>query len=134
ALPVVAIGFAIGLVGAVLGVGGGFILVPALIDLLKAPTQTAVGTSLVLTFVTMAAATVLHAQANGTVDVVLALVLMVGGTMGAQFGARTGQSLRAEHLRLLLGLLVLGVAVRVAGEFVTRPADTFVVTTMEKLR
>jgi hypothetical protein len=133
-LPVVAIGFAIGLVGAVLGVGGGFILVPALIYLLKAPTQTAVGTSLVLTLVTMAAATVLHAQANGTVDVVLALVLMVGGTMGAQFGARTGQSLRAEHLRLLLGLLVLGVAVRVAGEFVTRPADTFAVTTTEKVR
>ncbi|MFG1345959.1 sulfite exporter TauE/SafE family protein [Xanthobacter autotrophicus DSM 431] len=133
-LPVVIIGFTIGLLGAVLGVGGGFILVPALIYLLKVPTQTAVGTSLVLTLVTMAAATVLHAEANGTVDVVLALVLMVGGTMGAQFGARTGQSLRAEHLRLLLGLLVLAVAVRVAGELVTRPADTFAVSTVEKVR
>lgn len=135
-LPVVVIGFGIGLLGAVLGAGGGFILVPALIYLLKVPTQTAVGTSLVLTLVTMVAATVLHAQANGTVDAMLALVLMVGGTMGAQFGARTGHSQhqQAEHLRLLLGLLVLGVAVRVAGELVIRPSDTFAVTAMEKVR
>ncbi|MCG5234525.1 sulfite exporter TauE/SafE family protein [Xanthobacter oligotrophicus] len=128
ALPVIGIGFIIGLLGAVLGVGGGFILVPALIYLLRVPTQTSVGTSLVLTLVTMAAATVLHAEANGTVDAVLAFVLMIGGTMGAQFGARTGQTLKAEHLRLLLGILVLSVAVRVAIDLVSRPADTFAVT------
>ena len=128
ALPVIGIGFIIGLLGAVLGVGGGFILVPALIYLLRVPTQTSVGTSLVLTLVTMAAATVLHAEANGTVDAVLAFVLMIGGTMGAQFGARTGQTLKAEHLRLLLGILVLSVAVRVAVDLVSHPADTFAVT------
>ncbi|MFG1278494.1 sulfite exporter TauE/SafE family protein [Xanthobacter autotrophicus] len=128
ALPVIGIGFIIGLLGAVLGVGGGFILVPALIYLLRVPTQTSVGTSLVLTLVTMAAATVLHAEANGTVDAVLAFVLMVGGTMGAQFGARTGQTLKAEHLRFLLGILVLSVAVRVAVDLVSRPADTFAIT------
>ncbi|MFG1383552.1 sulfite exporter TauE/SafE family protein [Xanthobacter versatilis] len=128
ALPVIGIGFIIGLLGAVLGVGGGFILVPALIYLLRVPTQTSVGTSLVLTLVTMAAATMLHAEANGTVDAVLAFVLMIGGTMGAQFGARTGQTLKAEHLRLLLGILVLSVAVRVAVDLVSRPADTFAVT------
>lgn len=127
-LPVICIGFIIGLLGAVLGVGGGFILVPALIYLLRVPTQTSVGTSLVLTLVTMAVATVLHAEANGTVDAVLAFVLMIGGTMGAQFGARTGQTLKAEHLRLLLGILVLSVAVRVAVDLVSRPADTFAVT------
>ncbi|MFS8035535.1 sulfite exporter TauE/SafE family protein [Xanthobacter sp. AM11] len=131
ALPVVGIGFVIGLLGAVLGVGGGFILVPALIYLLRVPTQTSVGTSLVLTLVTMVAATVLHAEANGTVDVVLAFVLMVGGTMGAQFGARTGQTLKAEHLRLLLGLLVLSVAVRVAADLVSQPPDTYAVTVIE---
>lgn len=133
-LPVIGIGFLIGALGAVLGVGGGFILVPALIYLLRVPTQTSVGTSLVLTLVTMAAATVLHAEANGTVDVVLALVLMVGGTMGAQFGARTGQTLRAEHLRLLLGVLVLSVAARVASELVSHPPDTFAVTPVEQVR
>lgn len=131
AIPVVIIGFVIGLLGAVLGVGGGFILVPGLIYLLRVPTQTSVGTSLVLTLVTMAAATVLHAVANGTVDAVLALVLMLGGTFGAQFGARTGQTLKAEHLRLLLGLLVLSVALRVGAELVTAPSDSFAVTAVE---
>lgn len=131
AIPVVGIGFIIGLLGAVLGVGGGFILVPALIYLLRVPTQTSVGTSLVLTLVTMAAATVLHAEANGTVDVVLAFVLMVGGTMGAQFGARTGQTLKPEHLRLLLGLLVLAVAARVGGDLVTQPPDIYTVIATE---
>ncbi|MFG1301124.1 sulfite exporter TauE/SafE family protein [Xanthobacter sp. V3C-3] len=134
ALPVVVIGFTIGLLGAVLGVGGGFILVPALIYLLRVPTQTSVGTSLVLTLVTMAAATVLHAEANGTVDAVLALVMMIGGTMGAQFGARTGQILKAEQLRLLLGILVLSVAARVGVDLVSRPADTFAVTMQETPR
>ena len=130
AIPVAVMGFVIGLLGAVLGVGGGFILVPALIYMLRVPTQTSVGTSLVLMLVTMTAATVLHAEANRTVDAVLALVLMVGGTVGAQFGARAGQTLRAEHLRLLLGLLVLSVGVRVAADLVTPPADPFTVTTV----
>jgi uncharacterized membrane protein YfcA len=131
AIPVVALGFVIGLLGAVLGVGGGFILVPALIYLLRVPTQTTVGTSLVLTLVTMTAATVLHAEANGTVDAVLALVLMIGGTVGAQFGARAGQTMRPEYLRLLLGLLVLSVAIRVAADLVRPPADAFIVAPVE---
>ena len=131
AIPVVVLGFVIGLLGAVLGVGGGFIMVPALIYMLRVPTQTSVGTSLVLTLVTMTAATVLHAQANGTVDAVLALVLMIGGTVGAQFGARAGQTMRPEYLRLLLGLLVLSVAIRVAADLVRPPADAFIVAPVE---
>lgn len=134
AIPVVGIGFVIGLLGAVLGVGGGFILVPALIYLLRVPTTTSVGTSLVLTLVTMAAATVLHATANGTVDAVLAFVLMIGGTMGAQFGARTGQTMRPENLRFLLGLLVLVVGLRVALDLVRQPADLYVISTIEVRR
>ncbi len=134
AIPVVGIGFMIGLLGAVLGVGGGFILVPALIYLLRVPTTTSVGTSLVLTLVTMAAATVLHAEANGTVDAVLAFVLMIGGTMGAQFGARTGQTMRPENLRFLLGLLVLAVGLRVAVDLVRQPSDLYVLTTIEVRR
>lgn len=131
AIPVAIIGYAIGLLGAVLGVGGGFILVPALIYLLRVPTQTSVGTSLILTLVTMLAATIMHAVATGTVDAVLALVLMIGGTIGAQFGARTGQTMKAEHLRLLLGLLVLCVGLRVGYDLVTHPPDPFAVTHME---
>lgn len=131
AIPVVTLGFVIGLLGAVLGVGGGFILVPALIYMLRVPTQTSVGTSLVLTLVTMTAATVLHAEANGTVDAVLALVLMIGGTVGAQFGARAGQTMRPEYLRLLLGLLVLSVAVRVATDLVRPPADAYIIAPVE---
>lgn len=127
-IPVVVLGLGIGFLGALLGVGGGFLLVPALIYLLRVPTQTSVGTSLVLTLVTMCAATVLHAALNGTVDAVLALILMIGGTMGAQFGARTGQRLKAEYLRLLLALLVLAVGLRVGYDLARPPADLFVVT------
>ncbi|MGU3493193.1 sulfite exporter TauE/SafE family protein [Xanthobacteraceae bacterium A53D] len=131
-IPVVALGFAIGFLGALLGVGGGFLLVPALIYLLRVPTQTAIGTSLVLTLVTMCIATILQSAVNGTVDAVLALILMVGGTMGAQFGARAGQGMKAEHLRLLLGLLVLCVGLRVGYDLVRTPADIFSVSMQEQ--
>ncbi len=103
-IPVVAIGLIIGFIGAIMGIGGGFILVPLLIYVLRVPTTTVIGTSMVLTLVTMTFATMLHAVTNHLVDVVLALILMVGGVTGAQFGARAGQRIRGEHLRLLLGL------------------------------
>ncbi len=91
AIPVWVIGFIIGFVGAVMGIGGGFLLVPMLIYVLRVPTATVIGTSMVLTLVTMASATVMHAATNHLVDAVLALILMVGGVIGAQFGARAGQ-------------------------------------------
>jgi uncharacterized protein len=125
AIPVWTIGFVMGFIGAIMGIGGGFILVPALIYLLRVPTNVVIGTSMVLTLVTMATATVLHAATNHLVDAVLALILMIGGVIGAQFGARAGQSMRGESLRLLLGLLVLAVGVRFAVELVVQPADPF---------
>ena len=97
-----------------MGIGGGFMLVPMLIYFLRVPTATVIGTSMVLTLVTMAFATVLHAATNHLVDAVLALILMVGGVIGAQFGARAGQKMRGERLRLLLGLLVFAVGLRFA--------------------
>jgi uncharacterized protein len=124
AVPVVAIGFIIGFVGAVMGIGGGFLLVPMLIYVLRVPTATVIGTSMVLTLVTMASATVMHAATNHLVDAVLALILMVGGVVGAQFGARAGQKMRSERLRLLLGLLVLAVGIRF-GLDLTLPPDNF---------
>jgi uncharacterized membrane protein YfcA len=125
AIPVLAIGIVIGFVGAIMGIGGGFLLVPMLIYLLRVPTNVVIGTSMVLTLVTMATATVLHAATNHLVDAVLALILMVGGVIGAQFGARAGQNMRGERLRLLLGILVLAVGVRFAIDLVLPPADPF---------
>jgi uncharacterized membrane protein YfcA len=125
AVPVWAIGFIIGFIGSVLGIGGGFLLVPMLIYFLRVPTATVIGTSMVLTLVTMASATVMHATTNHLVDAVLALILMVGGVIGAQFGARAGQNMRGERLRLLLGLLVLAVGLRFAFQLVVQPGDLY---------
>jgi uncharacterized membrane protein YfcA len=119
-IPVVALGAGIGFLGTILGTGGGFILVPALIYLLRVPTNVVIGTSLAYTLVTMALATVLHATANKSVDIMLAFILILGGVVGAQFGVQVGQALRGEQLRALLALLVLAVALRVLfGLFMT---------------
>ncbi len=126
-IPVVAVGAIIGFIGAVMGIGGGFILIPIMIYLLRVPTATVIGTSMVLTLVTMLFATLLHAVTNHLVDAVLALILMIGGVAGAQFGARAGQKIRGEHLRLLLGLLILAVGIRFAIELVIRPDDLFTI-------
>ena len=124
-IPVIALGSGIGFLGSVLGMGGGFIMVPALIYLLRMPTNVVIGTSLAYTLVTMALATVLHATANKSVDIALALILMVGGVIGAQFGVQVGQVLRGEQLRALLALLVLAVALRVLVSLFVRPEDIF---------
>jgi len=126
-IPVVIVGIVIGFIGAIMGIGGGFILVPVMIYLLRVPTSTVIGTSMVLTLVTMLFATVLHAVTNHLVDAVLALILMVGGVTGAQFGARAGQKIRGEQLRLLLGLLILAVGIRFAIELVIRPDELFTI-------
>jgi uncharacterized membrane protein YfcA len=124
-IPVLGIGLLIGFLGAIMGIGGGFLLVPIMIYVLRVPTSTVIGTSMVLTLVTMAIATVLQATTNHLVDAVLALVLMIGGVVGAQFGARAGQRIRSEHLRLLLGLLILSVGIRFAFELVIRPDELY---------
>ena len=133
-IPVWAIGLFIGFIGAVMGIGGGFLLVPALIYILRVPTGVVIGTAQVLTLVTMACATVLHASTNHLVDAVLALILMVGGVAGAQFGARAGQKFRGEQLRLLLGILVLLVGLRFASDLVVPPGELFVVRPVEAVR
>ncbi len=124
-IPVWVIGFIIGFIGAIMGIGGGFLLVPMLIYMLRVPTATVIGTSTVLTLVTMASATVMHAATNHLVDAVLALILMVGGVTGAQFGAHAGHRMAAERLRLLLGLLVLGVGFRFAIDLLVQPQELF---------
>jgi uncharacterized membrane protein YfcA len=130
AIPVVGIGFTMGFIGAIMGIGGGFLLVPMLIYFLRVPTNVVIGTSMVLTLVTMASATVLHAATNHLVDAVLALILMIGGVTGAQFGARAGQRMRGERLRLLLGVLVLAVGLRFAFDLIVVPDDLYTIRTI----
>ncbi len=126
-IPVLIIGFIMGFIGSVMGVGGGFILVPMMVYLLRVPTATVIGTSTVLTLVTMVSATLLHAATNHQVDAVLALILMIGGSIGAQFGAQAGHLMRAERLRLLLGIMILAVGIRFVFVLVVPPSDTYVV-------
>jgi len=130
-IPVWGIGFVIGFIGAIMGIGGGFLLVPMLIYLLRVPTNIVIGTSMVLTLITMAFATIMHAATNHLVDLVLAMILMVGGVTGAQFGSRAGQRIRSEQLRLLLGLLVLGVGLRFAFGLVLQPEELYTVRAAE---
>ncbi len=124
-LPVLVIGLFIGWVGALLGIGGGFILVPALVYLLRVPANVVVGTSLLQVVAMMCVTTILQALTSQSVDVLLAFCLMVGGTVGAQFGASAGKYLRGDQLRALLALLVLGVAIRFGLSLVLPPGDPF---------
>jgi uncharacterized membrane protein YfcA len=130
AIPVIAIGASVGFLGAVLGIGGGFFLVPALIYLLRMPTNLVIGTSLAQIVATMAVATVLHAYTNQSVDILLALLLMIGGVLGAQFGVQAGQRIRGEQLRALMAILVLIVAGRFLYNLVTPPREAFSLTTL----
>jgi uncharacterized membrane protein YfcA len=128
-IPVLALGAGIGFLAAIMGVGGGFLMVPALIYLLKVPTNVVVGTSLFQIIFVAAFTTIIHATANQTVDVVLAFCLMVGGVAGAQYGAKAGQKLRGEQLRALLALLVLAVALRLAFDLFVEPRNVYSLAT-----
>ncbi|MDR7143450.1 putative membrane protein YfcA [Rhizobium sp. BE258] len=124
-IPVIALGFGIGILTSVMGVGGGFIMVPAMIYLLRIPTNVVVGTSLFQIIFVTAYTTIVQAATNFSVDIVLAFILMVAGVIGAQYGVRVGQKLRGEQLRALLGLLVLAVGIRLAISLVVTPADIY---------
>ncbi len=125
AIPPMMIGAFVGFLGAIMGVGGGFIMVPAMIYLLRVPTNVVVGTSLFQIVFVTAATTILHATQNHTVDIVLAMLLMVGGVIGAQFGAVAGQRLKGEQLRALLAALVLLVCLRIGYGLIVTPSDLF---------
>ncbi|APZ50809.1 sulfite exporter TauE/SafE family protein [Salipiger abyssi] len=125
AIPPLLVGLLCGVLAAIMGVGGGFIMLPAMIYLLKMPTKVVVGTSLFqITFVSVFT-TILHSATNHTVDIVLALLLLIGGVVGAQLGTRFGARLRGEQLRILLSILVLGVSAKVAVDLVRMPAEAF---------
>ncbi len=125
ALLPLAIGFFVGILSAIMGVGGGFIMVPAMIYLLGMPTATVVGTSLFQIIFVTANVTFLQAVNNQTVDVVLALTLLTGGVVGAQIGGRFAGRLPGEYLRLLLGAFVLFVGALMMFGLVSTPEDIF---------
>jgi len=130
AIPPLMIGAFVGFLGAIMGVGGGFIMVPAMIYLLRVPTNVVVGTSLFQIVFVTAVTTMLHATANQTVDLILAMLLMVGGVIGAQFGAVAGEKLKGEQLRALLAGLVLLVCLRFAWSLVATPIELYSLGTM----
>ncbi len=125
ALLPIGIGALVGLLAAIMGVGGGFVMVPAMIYLLGMPTAVVVGTSLFQIIFVTANVTVLQAVNTQTVDVVLALLLLAGGVVGAQIGARVGVMLKGEQLRGLLALMVLLVCAKISYDLIAVPADMF---------
>lgn len=124
-IPPVLVGLVVGVLAAIMGVGGGFIMVPAMIYLLGMPTKVVVGTSLFQIIFVTAFTTMLHATTNFTVDVVLAVLLLVGGVIGAQIGTRIGVKMKAEQLRILLAIMVLAVCGKLAFDLLVMPAELY---------
>ncbi len=118
-------GILVGVLSAIMGVGGGFVLIPIMIYLLRMPASLVPGTTLLQVLFTTISATVLHAVDDYTVDVVLALLLIAGGVIGVQIGVRIGTKLRGEQMRFLLALLTLGIAIRLLYDLVVTPDDLF---------
>jgi len=124
------IGALVGLLTAFLGVGGGFVMVPAMIYLFRMPTNVVIGTSIFQIIFVTAMVSVLHAGLSQSLDVVLGLILAAGGVIGGQFGARAGQRLRGEQLRALLALMVLAVAIRLLFDLILTPSELYSIAPM----
>jgi len=125
-IPPLGLGFIIGALAAIMGIGGGFILIPAMIYLLRMPTNVVIGTSLFQVLVIASLIVVMQSTATQTVDLVLAALLMLGGVIGAQLGVRLGAGLKSEHLRALLGALLLAASAKFLFDLVIRPVEPYV--------
>ena len=124
-IPAVFIGFFVGILASIMGIGGGFIIVPAMIYILGMPTKVVVGTSLFQIIFVTGVTTYLHAVKNFSVDIILSFLLLVGGVIGAQFGVRVGLKLKAEQLRILLAILVLAMCLKITLELFITPVEIF---------
>ncbi len=124
-IPPIAVGVLVGILAAIMGVGGGFVMVPAMIYLLGMPTKVVIGTSLFQIIFVTAFTTLLHATTNFTVDMLLAVLLLIGGVVGAQIGTRIGVRLKAEQLRILLAILVLAVCGKLALDLLLQPSEIY---------
>ena len=124
-IPAIFIGFFVGILASIMGIGGGFIIVPAMIYILGMPTKVVVGTSLFQIIFVTGVTTYLHAVKNFSVDIILSFLLLVGGVIGAQFGVRIGLKLKAEQLRILLAILVLAMCLKITLELFVTPVEIF---------
>ena len=124
-IPAVFIGFFVGILASIMGIGGGFIIVPAMIYILGMPTKVVVGTSLFQIIFVTGVTTYLHAVKNFSVDIILSFLLLVGGVIGAQVGVRIGLKLKAEQLRILLAILVLAMCLKITLELFITPVEIF---------
>ena len=124
-IPPLAVGILVGVLAAIMGVGGGFIMVPAMIYILGMPTKVVVGTSLFQIIFVTGFTTLLHATTNYTVDIALAVLLLIGGVIGAQIGTQIGAKMQAEQLRILLSLVVILVCLKLAMDLLIEPAELF---------
>ncbi|MDG1737587.1 MAG: sulfite exporter TauE/SafE family protein [Paracoccaceae bacterium] len=124
-IPPIMVGLFVGVLAAIMGVGGGFVMVPAMIYILGMPTKVVIGTSLFQIIFVTGFTTLLHATTNYTVDMALAVLLLVGGVIGAQIGARIGVHLKAEQLRILLAIMVMGVCFKLALDLLLMPSELY---------
>jgi uncharacterized membrane protein YfcA len=120
------LGFGVGALAAIMGIGGGFALIPAMIYLLRMPTNVVIGTSLFQVLIVASLIVLMQSAATQTVDLVLAALLMLGGVIGAQLGARLGAGLKSEHLRGLLGALLVAASIKFLWDVIVPPAEPFV--------
>ena len=125
AIPPIIIGFFVGVLSAMMGVGGGFIMIPAMVYILGMSTNVVVGTSLFQIIFVTANSTFFQSYLNQTVDIVLAALMIIGGVIGAQFGARLGSKLKAEYLRGILAILVLTVCAKILTDLTLKPINLF---------
>lgn len=126
-IPPYLVGFVVGILSAIMGVGGGFIMIPAMIYILRMPTSVVVGTSLYQIIFITSIVTILHATTNQTVDFVLALILLIGGTIGAQLGVRLSNKLKGPALRVALSILVLSVGIVMGLELILEPDQSITI-------
>ena len=125
AIPPFVIGIVVGVLAAIMGVGGGFIMVPAMIYIIGMPTKVVIGTSLFQIIFVTAFTTIMHATQNYSVDALLAILLILGGVFGAQIGVRLGVKLKAEQLRILLSMIVLCVCFKLVFDLLITPDEYY---------
>lgn len=123
-IPPLVIGFVVGILASIMGVGGGFIMIPAMIYIIRMPTSVVIGTSLYQIIFVTAIVTLLHSYHNQTVDIILALILLLGGAIGAQIGVKLSSKLEGPMLRASLAVLVLSVGIVMASDLLIRPDET----------
>jgi uncharacterized membrane protein YfcA len=133
-LPPIFIGLLVGILSSIMGVGGGFILVPAMIYILGMPTQVVIGTSLLQIVFVTTVSTIMHSYINQTVDVVLSSLLLIGAVVGAQIGTRTMVLLRGEQIRFLLAIIIIIVASVLIGNVLVTPDEAFIVETYKEVQ